>query len=1164
MPEDVRIYSNYIKATYKRKRFPTYVKSPSPSLNQFVNLKLQVGVNQVNTSSTSNSNDKSEIELEQIGLPQDGEENSINVLIEGDAGSGKTTLMWELCKKWSQGQLQSHNWDIVLLIQLHNNNMKEAKDINDFLRCSNSSVDGKVDSVSNYILSTLGERVVLILDGYDELSSDQGNKNMFFQELLSGNMLPMAVIIVTCRPAAVSRLPIGFRNHIDQHIVIAGFSNDSIDLYIKYKFQEPKCLETFQTYISCNSFLQSVMHNPLCCALLTELYSTSWSTEFSLQTITQLFTRFITCLLQRSNNDCPKNININDLGNVPVKFRSDLLTLAKLAAEGIENGQCVWDNLEYNTLGLMQSEVNKILGRTNTISFRFHHLIIQEYLAALHWSQKVPTNYDLFEDESVLPIMKYLEGDINIDNSDRIFIEPVIHFYVSLTKIPIDLMKEMYSSLEVCHGHLLCKLLFETQNEEVICSVLDNECIHCRLASELDSYCSGYCISISLPSTKFYVKIDSKHIPTFCKPFTNKSLKPSANISSLKIYNIVDFKECIVTLYHMPWNSTVIKCSFHFTMNKVSNWRSDQLSALTELFPNLQILKISNCDSSIFGYLTGMKSLTTLKLTCFDTCESPTLVPVTLPSLQHLKVKSSNIPVSFLIMHNLKSLANIELIDCKIPEADSLKIAKAFDSLSPLCPLKNVEVSCDILSSLVIVGAVVRNNSLTNICLYSSSDKDDACHFNITFSSNRVNDADDSYDQSNINDSYDNEISYQESFKKSDDNESSCEQSSVGTTESSYQASSIGAEEAEELFSPKSDEVEMEDTNCDLVDDDNDSLLQESDTSNQESFSSECEDVVEKADNYMHVNITHIDGKCFALLGKGLNHTPITMLTMNETVTKFWPDEDFIHFCTSLSTVSSLKYLTFIDVQLHSTHIQALVQMLKKLPLHSVCFTNNSIDLFDALSLSDAVTNSNTVLKVENEEVNDSRLVIKYKKDSFLMPKLELSGEEGESKVERLFKTLSSQVHVIRSLKIHNINLHTSLSALSDALHRNTTLISLKITGHSSIKKVGALTLAAGLRRNKSLRYLKILDFSIGTAGADAIKNAFPTDKTNRSLTLSPRYQKNLTAEQIHETYCQTCGKKFRKSEFHRLVGCDECTRWYHISCVDIDDIDKYWKCPEC
>ena len=1178
MPEDVRIYSNYIKAIYKRKRFPTYVKSPSPSLNYFINLKLHVRVNQVNTSSTLvadiYSNDKSKIELEQIGLTQDGEENSINILIEGDAGTGKTTLMWELCKKWSKGQLQSHNWDIVLLIQLENNNIKEAKDINDFLHCSNRSIDSKVDSVSDYILSTLGEKVVLILDGYDELSSDQGNKNIFIQKLLSGEVLPKAVIIVTCRPAAVSRLPIGFSDNIHQHIVIAGFSDDSIDSFIKCKFQEPKHLENFQSYISCNPFLQSVMHNPLCCALLTELYSTSWTTEFSSQTITQLFTQFITCLLQRGNNDCPENLNINDLSNVPVKFGSDLLTLAKLAAEGIENGQYVWDNLKCNTLSLMQCEENNILGRPNTISFRFHHLIFQEYLAALHWSQKVPTNYDLLEDESVLPIMKYLEGDVNIDNSDRKFIEPVIHFYIGLTKIPIGLMKEIYSSLEVCHGHLLCKLLFETQNEELIRSVLDDQSIHCKLFSELDSYCAGYCISISLPSTKFFIKIDFKHIPMFCRPFAKESLQSKAKIKNLDIYNIVNFTECIRTLHHMPWYSTVINCSFHFTMNEISTFYSDQCLVLSELFPNLQILEVSNCDSRIFGYLTGIKCLTTLKVTCCDTYESSTLVPVTLPSLQHLIVGSSSIPVSYLIMYNLKTLVHIELVDCNISEEDSLKIAKAFNSLSPVCPLKNVDVSCDILSSVVIVGAVVKNNSLDNIFLHSSSDKNDVCHFNITFSNNRMSDADDSFDQKNIKDANDHEIFHQESLEKTIDSESSYEHNSEGANQSSYIARSITPEEVEELISSKSDEDEMEDTYSDLADDENESLFFEleseaSDHDDNESFSSKIEGTKKESDNYMNVNIDHIDGEGFALLATGLQHTHVNKLTMTEVFLESWSNEDFTPFCSSLSNISSLKHVEFIDVHLDITHIQAITQQLfNKSQLYSIHFTNNSFDLFDALSLSDAVTNSNiAVLKVENEETDDGNLVIEYKKDSLLTPKVELNGEyeeEWELKTQRLFETLSSSVHVIRSLKIHNINLHTSLSALSHALGRNTTLISLKITGHSCIKKVGALTLAAGLRRNKSLRSLKILDFSIGTAGADAIKEAFPTGKTNRSLTLSSHYQKNLTTQQIHETYCQICGKKFGESEFNRLAGCDECTRWYHISCVDIDDISKHWKCPEC
>ena len=35
------------------------------------------------------------------------------------------------------------------------------------------------------------------------------------------------------------------------------------------------------------------------------------------------------------------------------------------------------------------------------------------------------------------------------------------------------------------------------------------------------------------------------------------------------------------------------------------------------------------------------------------------------------------------------------------------------------------------------------------------------------------------------------------------------------------------------------------------------------------------------------------------------------------------------------------------------------------------------------------------------------------------------------------------------------------------------------------------------------------------------------------------------------------------KEEKSTMVGCDECSRWYHISCVKVD-LDKYWKCAKC
>lgn len=29
------------------------------------------------------------------------------------------------------------------------------------------------------------------------------------------------------------------------------------------------------------------------------------------------------------------------------------------------------------------------------------------------------------------------------------------------------------------------------------------------------------------------------------------------------------------------------------------------------------------------------------------------------------------------------------------------------------------------------------------------------------------------------------------------------------------------------------------------------------------------------------------------------------------------------------------------------------------------------------------------------------------------------------------------------------------------------------------------------------------------------------------------------------------------------MVGCDKCTRWFHMSCAQVN-VDDYWRCPKC
>ena len=516
VPDVIKPYVEYLRARYQISHFPTYLKYPSPKISEFINLLI------VHKKKKENNTEKQAVmkykihgntgkvkgKREPILIKEIGKSDRLPcfVLIEGDPGVGKTTLVWELCKSWAKGELLQE-WDIVLLVQLRDTDMREADSIESMI-----DPDGDYPEFCSFVKQTLGERLLLIFDGFDELSEKQREKSSVFMRLLKVSKLNKSSIFVTSRPSATSLLPEQFYDNLHQHIEIVGFEEKDIRRYIDCKFKdskEPCILDDFNEYISSHDFIFTLMYVPLHCALVTDLYEQYWrkgEKQFAPKTLTQLYTCLICSLLERHLEDVPQysgeKYKIHEISDLPQDVHEQLMKLSALAARGIENKEFVFENVNCETLGLLQkvSEDNH-RSRNTVTSYSFLHLTLQEYLAALYWSKCGEEVSGLFEQTGALPIKQYFKKKAAPDIH-----WPALHFYAGLTGIVRTPLEEIIRANQSTEYNYLY-LLFECQCAELVSSVFKEGEIESTVRSHMEAYVTGHCIARSCESTEWKIKL---------------------------------------------------------------------------------------------------------------------------------------------------------------------------------------------------------------------------------------------------------------------------------------------------------------------------------------------------------------------------------------------------------------------------------------------------------------------------------------------------------------------------------------------------------------------------------------------------------------------------------------------------------------------------------
>ena len=414
----------YLQECYASCDHPSCTQWPFSVLQSYVDLSLfdipTTNKSPLNPGSKEESTRKS-IELDNLFLAGNCQKKRKVLLLEGVAGSGKTTLSWHSCRKWAAGELFKH---IQLLIHLSLNDpdVASATCLADIIPHSSKKMR---EAVAEAIEEKDGEGVCFFFDACDEAPKKLWKKFLYqFIESKSRSTLRKCSIVLAARPEidlkSLSQL-------LTARVRIEGFESSKLEAYLDSSLSSDLALrgQVAET-LKINPELVGLCSLPINAAILVHLYHSlkdnlpSTTTGLFKPLVLNLLLRYI----QRTKKEYPL---INEFTALPKDTLPKFNSVCRLAFEAFMAQTRTFSKDILKEHGLSKSEEamgflqhhQQLTAFGSNYRCSFLHLSLQEFLAAVH----ITTMKDC---KQVTTIQQILQKNP---------LSPVLPFYAGLTKL---------------------------------------------------------------------------------------------------------------------------------------------------------------------------------------------------------------------------------------------------------------------------------------------------------------------------------------------------------------------------------------------------------------------------------------------------------------------------------------------------------------------------------------------------------------------------------------------------------------------------------------------------------------------------------------------------------------------------------------------------------